>query len=138
MVEKFNEATPLRPKGDRMMDAWLVTIDLPSSLEQIRKEKTWKESDRNAITIFKTNGMTIVLIALHRGAEMVKHVAEGLLTIQMIEGSILFNTKNQSLQISKGQIIALHEGISHSLMAEEESVFLLTLTNVATPKHYKG
>ena len=69
MEEKFNEATQQLPEGDRAMDATLVTIDLPSFIKRIKQESTWKDSDRNAITVFKTNGMRLVLIALHAGAE---------------------------------------------------------------------
>ena len=112
MEEKFNEATTQRPQGDRTIDAPLVTIDLLSFIEQIRKEKPWKDSDRNAITIFKTNGMRIVLIALHKGAEMIKHIADGLINVQVLEGQMLFNTDEQSIKLGKAQMLALHEGIS--------------------------
>ncbi len=54
MDEKFNDATKQRPQGERIMDAALVTIDLRNFIKQIREEKAWKESDRNAITVFKT------------------------------------------------------------------------------------
>ena len=36
------------------MDAALVTIDLRNFIKQIKEEKAWNESDRNAITVFKT------------------------------------------------------------------------------------
>ena len=40
MIEnKFNEATRLRPEGNRAVDAQLVTIDLPAFVKQIRIEK---------------------------------------------------------------------------------------------------
>jgi len=56
MENKYNESTPLRPEGDRVVDAPLVSIDLPSFMKQIKQEATWKNSDRNAITIFKSKG----------------------------------------------------------------------------------
>lgn len=128
MEERFNEATTLRPHGNRTMDALLVTIDLPAFIVQIRKEKSWKEHDRNAITVFKTNGMRIVLIALHKGAEMTKHRADGLISVQVLEGEMLFNTDEQSVELGKGQMLALHTGMLHSLLAKTETIFLLTLT----------
>ena len=85
MEEKSNEATPQRAAGEHVLDASLVSIDITTFIEQLRNEKPWKESDRNAITVFKTNGMRIVLIALHKG-------------------------------------------IPHSVLAQEETIFLLTLT----------
>lgn len=134
MEEKFNEATTKRPQGDRALDAKLVTIDLNSFIEQVRKEEQWGDSDRNAITVFKTDGMRIVLIALHKGAEMARHTANGLISIQVLEGEMLFNTDEQSVALNKGQILALHEGIPHSVLAKEETIFLLTLTTTSIDK----
>ncbi|MBC7383516.1 MAG: cupin domain-containing protein [Bacteroidia bacterium] len=128
MEEKFNEATTQRPQGDRTIDAPLVAINLLYFIEQIRNEQAWKDSDRNAITVFKTNGMRIVLIALHKGAEMIKHTADGLISVQVLEGQMLFNTNEQSVNLGKGQMLALHKGIAHSVVAKEETIFLLTLT----------
>jgi len=127
-MEKYIEATVLRPLGDRKIDAPLVTIDLPSFIEQVRKEKKWKDTDRNAITVFKANGLRIVLIALRKGAEMVKHKADGLISGQVLEGKMQIDTDERSVQLGKGQMLALHEGIPHSLLAKKKTIFLLTLT----------
>ena len=128
-MEKYIEATVLRPLGDRKIDAPLVTIDLFSFIEQIRKEKKWKNTDRNAITVFKANGLRIVLIALRKGAEMIKHKADGLISIQVLEGKMQLKTDEQSVKLGTGQMLALHEGIPHSLLAEKKTIFLLTLTS---------
>lgn len=128
MENKSNEATPQRPEGDRLMDAPLVTIDLPLFIKQIKEEPAWKNSDRNAITVFKTNGLRIVLIALHTNAEMKKHTANGIINLQIIEGHIQFNTDEQSVELNKGQLLTLHKGIPHSVLAKKETIFLLTLT----------
>lgn len=128
MEIKYNEATPQRPEGDRSLDAALVAIDLPVFVKQIREESTWKESDRNAITVFKTNGLRIVLIALHKGAEMPTHIADGIISVQVLEGQMQFNTEWRSVELSNGQMLALHERIPHSVLALKETIFLLTLT----------
>ena len=134
MDEKFNDATKQRPQGERIMDAPLVTIDLRNFTKQIREEKAWKDSDRNAITVFKTDGMRIVLIALHKDAEMIKHTADGMISIQVMEGQILFTTKGQSIELDSGQMLALHENLPHSVLAKEETIFLLTLTTTLAEK----
>ena len=125
---KFNEATTQRPHGDRIMDAPLVTIDLRSFTKQIKDEKAWKDTDRNAITVFKTDGMRIVLIALHKDAEMSTHTADGMISVQVLEGQILFTTEEQSVELGQGEMLALHENVPHSVLAKEETIFLLTLT----------
>jgi quercetin dioxygenase-like cupin family protein len=134
MEEKFNKATTLRPEGERTMDAALVKIDIPSFIENIRNEKQWKDSNRNAITVFKTNGLRIVLMALHKDAEMTEHSADGLISIQMLEGRMIFKTGEKAIELTKGQMLALHEGIPHSVVAKEETIFLLTLTTTLEGK----
>lgn len=134
MEEKYNESTPQRPEGDRSMDAILVTIDLPLFTEQIKQEPSWKDSDRNAITVFKTNGLRIVLIALHQGAEMARHTANGIISVQVLEGHLRFTTDMQSVELNKGQMLALHERIPHSVQAIKETIFLLTLTTTLSVK----
>lgn len=127
---KFNEASPQRPEGDRQLDAALVEMNLISFREQIKKEKTWENSDRNAITLFKTDGMRTVLVALHAGAKMKTHTAAGIISVQILEGKITFNTELRSAELSEGQMLALHAGIRHRVLALKESVFLLTLTTI--------
>ena len=137
MEEKFNEATPQRTQ-DHLLDAPLVSIDLPAFIAQIKQESTWKESDRNTITIFKTNGLRIVLIALHEGAEMVKHTANGLISVQVLEGKLQLKTDIQSVELSKGQMLVLHQSIPHSVLAIQETIFLLTLTTTLAGKQSNG
>jgi quercetin dioxygenase-like cupin family protein len=134
MEEKSNEATVTRPQGNRIMDAALVAIDIPSFSKQIKNEKPWNNSDRNAITVFKTNGLRIVLIALHKNAEMTEHTADGMISLQVLEGKILFTTKEQAVELGKGQMLALHENVPHSVLANEETIFLLTLTTTLAKK----
>jgi quercetin dioxygenase-like cupin family protein len=127
MENKYNESTPLRPEGDRVVDAPMVNIDLPLFTKQIKQESTWKNSDRNAITIFKSKGMRIVLIALHAGAVMNAHKGISIISVQVLEGRMAFATTLQTTELHKGQMLALHEGIPHSLTAIEETTVLLTL-----------
>jgi quercetin dioxygenase-like cupin family protein len=128
MEIKNNESTDLRPEGARLMDAPLVRMDIPEFIKELKREATWGNSDRNAMTIYKTNGMRIVLIALHKEAVMKKHTAEGIISVQVLEGEINFSTDNESIVLGQGNMIALHTGLPHSVKAIKESVFLLTLT----------
>ncbi|MEP6728217.1 MAG: cupin domain-containing protein [Bacteroidota bacterium] len=134
MEEKFNNSTSQRPEGDRLIDATLVNIDLPMYMQQIKEESSWKDGKRNAITVFKTNGLRIVLIALHEGAEMARHTADGIISVQVLEGKLQFNTDRQSVELLNGQMLALHERIPHSVMAIKETIFLLTLSTALTVK----
>lgn len=129
MEAKYNEPTDLRPGSPRILDALMVPIDLNQFIDQIRDEKTWKTSDRNAMTVFKTTGMRIVLIALHKGTEIAKHKAEGVISVQVLEGRIRFVSDEGSTDLSQGMMVTLHKGIGHCVVALEKSVFLLTIAS---------
>lgn len=123
-----NKETQQRPNGDRKIDGPLVVIDLAACIEQIRQEETWRKSDRNAMTVFKSAMLQIVLIALHKGAEMKEHSTVGNISIQVIEGEMLLSTAAQTIILESGQMLALHEAVPHNVLAKSETVFLLTLT----------
>ncbi len=129
MEVKYNKSTELRPDGGRLMDAPVVPIDVPGFLQQIKNEETWQESDRNAMTVYKTDGMRIVLIALHKGATMEEHSTNGVVSVHVLDGAIKFDTEAKSYDVKQGQIIALHRNVAHKVAAQEESVFLLTVAD---------
>jgi quercetin dioxygenase-like cupin family protein len=128
MEIKKNESTDLRPEGTRLVDAPLVNINLSEFIKQIKSETTWANRDRNAITVFKTNGLRIVLIALHKDAVMKEHTADGIISVQVLEGEINFSADKRSTLLKQHDMVVLHKGMPHSVQAMEESVFLLTLT----------
>lgn len=127
MENKSNDATPQRPEGNRVLNAPLVEINLPNLITQLKDEVTWTDSDRNSVTLFKSETMRIVLLGLHEKAELKPHKANGVISVQVIEGKINFVTEQQTSLVEKGQMIALQENISHSVLALTESFFLLTL-----------
>jgi quercetin dioxygenase-like cupin family protein len=135
MEEIIIKATKLRPQEGRTIDAPLVTIDIPSFIKQIKSEKSWKKKDRNSITVFKSKGICIVLIALHKGAEIAQHTTEGLISVQMLIGELKFKTNDQSVKLRKGHILTLHGGVPHSIQANKTTFFLLTLTAASGDTH---
>ncbi len=124
---KSNEATALRPEGDRILDAPLVEMDLNNFIVQIKHEITWATTDHNSITIFKSDNTTVVLIGMHQNAELKKHKAYGNIHVQVLEGKINFCTEQQTVPLKKGQMIALKADIPHSVLALDDSFFLLTV-----------
>jgi quercetin dioxygenase-like cupin family protein len=134
MEHQPTPATSLPSTGEHLLDAPLFTIDLPLLIEQIKNGPAWKTGKRSAVTVYKTAGLRIVLMALHEGTEIARHMAEGIITVQVIHGHIHFNTDQQSVELSSGQMLTLHEKIPHSVVAKKETVFLLTLAGATAPK----
>jgi quercetin dioxygenase-like cupin family protein len=116
-----------RPEGERTIDAPYVTIDLPQFIEQIKSEKMWQQRDHSAITVFKDDQLTVVLVAMHPNAEIRTLRPKHLWTGQVLSGRVQVEINDKELMLGTGQIIALHAGIPYSLKAQEESLLLLNV-----------
>jgi quercetin dioxygenase-like cupin family protein len=127
MEVRKQDETVNRPEGERAIDAPFLTIDLPEFIEQIKNEMTWRERDHNAITVFKDDQLTIVLLAMHPTAEIRTQRPEHLWTAQVLNGSIQLTINEKNITLQKGQMTAVHAGITYNLQALEESLVLLTV-----------
>jgi len=132
MQEKYNDATHNRPNGSRMIDASLIGIDIPEYINQIKEEEAWHKNDRNAITLFKTDNMRLVLAAFHKNATMPGNTTSGTISLQVLEGHVKIACGLGQVELRQHQMATLHGEIPYSVTAVEESVFLLT---IATIKH---
>jgi quercetin dioxygenase-like cupin family protein len=130
MTNTSKEATTLRPQGERLLNAPLVEMNLNKFMDEIKAESTWHNSDRNSMTIFKSDSITIVLIGIRENSELKTHTAVGHIIVQVLNGKINFNTEAQTIALEKGQMIALQPNIPHSVLAVNESFFMLTVFTV--------
>ncbi len=130
MEIKFNEGTLNRPEGERVLNAPLVFVDIRQYAEQLQTENAWKKNDRNGITVFKNEYLTIVLICLHQNAMINENSIDGLSTIHVLEGKVKMNFDETETELSDNQLLVLYPGIKHTVKALEDSILLLT-TNLA-------
>lgn len=124
---KFNEATKNRPAGDRVLDAPQLYVDIEQFIEIVKTEEAYQKNDRNAITIFKSENMSIVLVALHGGATLLPHKVDSLVTAQVLQGSIRFESSQGVKNIKEKNIVVLHSNEPFNATAIEDTLLLLTV-----------
>src|SRR3954468_8640532 len=130
MEEKFNESTINRPEGDRLLDAPFVIADLDAYVKQITQENAWVKNDRNAITIFKGDHVTVVLIALHEAAQIQPPTPSvGVAIIHLLSGELNVEVEGQTSTIKRNQLVSFHEQQQYYIAATKESILLLTMYN---------
>jgi len=111
MEEKFNESTINRPEGDRLLDAPFVIADLSAYIKQITEEDAWFKNDRNAITLFKGDNVTVVAI------------------VQLLSGELNVEIEGQTFTLIRNQLLTFHEQLQYYMAAKQESILLLTMYN---------
>src|SRR5256885_1251201 len=129
MQTKFADATPNKPGGDRVIDAPFVFADLEKYTWQLKKEEAWERNDRNSVTIFKTEGVSIVLACLHKNASIKNNSLDEWLTVQVLEGEIDFSVEKKMIHLKAKQLLTLQPGLLHSIVAREETTLLLVTKN---------
>lgn len=134
MENKRNESTQNRPEGDRVLDAPYVFINIPEFIRQLKSEEAWQKNDRNGITVFKTDRVTMVVTCLHAKAVLKNNLVDGIFTIQVLEGIIRVTTPDGEVDMQANQVMAFHQLVDHSILALMDSVVLLT-NNAADVDH---
>ncbi len=66
-----------RPRSDRSLSGPMQDFDLDEELAGLRGEKEWQEGRRNAITLRKGGGLSVVLLAMRVGDRLEEHSAPG-------------------------------------------------------------
>ncbi len=111
----------------RPLDETLATFELGAALKDLRAEAAFEREGRNAIILHKEALLKVALVAMRAGNEIHSHKAQVPITVQVVEGSIRFNTEQGSRELKKGQLLTLGAGVVHGVKALEDAAFLLTL-----------
>jgi quercetin dioxygenase-like cupin family protein len=114
---------------ERPLDAPLLTFDISALLTQLKQESAWQTGSRNGITLLKTEGLRVVLVAMHAGTIIPVHKAEGPIAVEVVEGRLVFSATSRDVTLGKGQLLTLQPGIAHGLRAIDECAYLLTIAS---------
>ena len=67
------------------LDAPILQFDLPSVIERLKKEGGWVAGKQKAITLMKSESMSLVMIILDTAGEMKMHQADGPISVMIVE-----------------------------------------------------
>ncbi|QDT92643.1 cupin domain-containing protein [Gimesia algae] len=84
-------------------------------------------TSQKTYTISKTDDLELIRLILPAGKIIPTHRTPGQITVQCIEGQVLFSTMGQELNLEAGQLLFLLPGVPHSVQAVTDSSLLLTL-----------
>ena len=127
MEEKYNESTINRPEGERPVDAPVVQIDIPGFIKRIKREKAWDKNDRNAITVFKSDKMRVVIVGMRKKAEMTTERPGNIFSVQVLDGRVKLHTPENTIELKEKEMFVLHANIPYKIVAVKKSLFLLTV-----------
>lgn len=98
----------------------------PSEVIDIRPLGT-ELNDAQTTTLIKTNYLEVLRLVLPAGKEIKQHNVPGEITVQCLEGNVVFSTKESESQLCAGKLLYLSASDDHALRAIEDSSLLITI-----------
>jgi quercetin dioxygenase-like cupin family protein len=116
----------MSPVGRRVAGE-ILSFVLADEMARVRRELE-TASGRIARTLVKNGPLSVTLVGVKPGGELKEHTARGPITIQVIEGSVEFESRGTPQPLTMGMLLSLDGGVPHSVTSERGAIFLLTVT----------
>jgi quercetin dioxygenase-like cupin family protein len=118
-----------------LINSSVLTFDLPDLINSLKQSPEWVNGELNAKILLNSPEKQIILTALHEKTEINSFQSKESITIQIIEGEMLYHSNKDSMILNTGQLLTLRDNIKYRLTSLEESVFLLTISNHITKEN---
>jgi hypothetical protein len=113
-------------------DHKLSDFDLPLLIAAMKNSNSWGKGELNSMVLLKSPDEQIILTAIHEGTEIESFQSNDSVSFEIIKGQLKFHILKDSITIQKDQLITLREHIKYRLTTQEDTVFLLTVSNGTT------
>jgi quercetin dioxygenase-like cupin family protein len=77
--------------------------------------------------LVKTGNLEVIRLVIPAGKEIPSHKAPGEITVQCLEGRVVFTTETEIVELTAGQLLFLTAAEPHALKAIDDSSLLVTL-----------
>ena len=118
-----SNAEPIRES--HVLAAPLLCFDFAEELERLKAERPYRERDRNAKTLVKSEAFRLVLVALRAGARFDEDDPRGHVSVLVREGHVSLHVGDESTEVGTGQIAAISAGHPWWALAAADSVVVL-------------
>jgi quercetin dioxygenase-like cupin family protein len=107
----------------------ILECNLLEEIQNLHKEPAWIESTGpSSKTLVKHDDMRIVLIAMRKNVVMREHTTSARVSVQTLTGHVHLKLANRTVDLPTGHLLALDPNVTHDVVADEDSAFLLTLS----------
>jgi hypothetical protein len=106
----------------------LLTFDLPCLIEEMKLSRSWAKGELKNMILLNSPDKQVLLTAVHERTEIDSFQINDSVAYHILEGELVFRTREESLNLKEGQLLTLYEKVQYSLTATAETVFLLTIS----------
>jgi quercetin dioxygenase-like cupin family protein len=115
-------------RRERLEEDRVHVLPLAEYVDALRGEREYADHGHTGVTLMKTEALRVVLEVVRAGEGLGEHVVDGPATVQILEGSLEFQTTSGRFAADAGTLVVLPHGEPRTVEALEESTFLLALS----------
>jgi quercetin dioxygenase-like cupin family protein len=102
-------------------------FDLGAIARDMRESDAYRHTGHTARTIVREPDLRIVLVVMRAGSVIKEHKADDTTSVQALMGRMRLRLPERVAALSAGALLVLERGLPHTVEADEDSTFLLTL-----------
>lgn len=84
-------------------------------------------SEHVTTTLIKTDALEVLRLVIPAGTEIARHQVPGEITVQCLEGQVVFDAGGTDRELAAGDLLFLAGGTPHALRAVQDSSVLVTI-----------
>lgn len=104
-----------------------AVLDLEAASDEMRREASGSSMGHAARTVAHEPDLRVVLIVMAPGGRIEEHRSHSAATIHVLRGKVNVGLPDRSEEVAAGRLLLLEGDLPHSVTADEESAFLLSL-----------
>ena len=106
----------------------LLQVLIPNEVQSMWKEEAWQpDAGRTARTLVKYPDLRIVLVSMKAGTRLKQHKTSARFAILTLAGHLRLHLPDATVEVPRGELLALDRAVSHDVEAIRQSTFLLIL-----------
>lgn len=106
----------------------LLQVLIPNEVQSMWKEHAWQtDAGRTARTLVKYPDLRIVLVSMKAGTHFKEHKTSARFAILTLAGHLRLRLHNATVEVPRGELLALDRDVPHDVEAIRQSTFLLIL-----------
>lgn len=103
------------------------SFDLERIFDRLAEESHPPIDGHHQITLFKSGASTVMAFLFEAGGCLPRHQADGIVTIQVIEGRVEVETTKERHAVGAGGLLVLRPGVPHEVDAVEPTEMIVTI-----------
>ena len=113
----------------------LLQVLIPDEVQSMWKEEAWQTgAARSARTLVKYPDLRIVLVSMKAGTHLNQHKTSARFALLALAGHLRLHLPHASVEVPRGELLALDRDIPHDVEAIRPSTFLLILARPGREK----